>query len=228
MPIKGSGSGQEWREIDRFEADDEAGFGWIAHPEEGMQRASHALAVDGDVYVVDPVDADGIDDRLADLGEVAGVVLLLARHTRDAAALASRHRVPVHVPDVLSIGGKVDAPVEPIRGELADTGYTVHEIDSTLWTEAALYSEGTETLVVPEAVGTADFFCAREERLGVHPALRLTPPRRLGQFDPERVLVGHGAGVHDDAAAALSEGVSRARSRAPGLYLKTLRSVLPV
>jgi hypothetical protein len=80
--------------------------------------------------------------------------------------------------------------------------------------------------VVAEAVGTAEYYLASSERLGVHPALRLFPPRRLGRFDPERVLVGHGAGILDDAAAALSDALDGARARAPGLYAKTAKEFI--
>jgi hypothetical protein len=235
MGLKGSGLATEWREIDRFETTasgrtSDAGVGWIAYPEEAMQRASHALAVDGDVWVVDPVDAQGIDDLLADLGSVAGVVVLLDRHRRAAAALANRHDVAVHLPAVMDdVADDVDAPVEQFRGELADTGYRAHTVvDNFAWTEVALYGEHNDVLVVPEAVGTTDYFLARGERLGVHPALRLTPPRTLARFAPERVLVGHGAGIHEDATRALDDALSGARGRTPGLYLKNLRSFLPV
>jgi hypothetical protein len=234
MGFKGSGPATDWQEIDRFETeaserDTDAGVGWIAYPDEAMQRASHALAVDGDVWVVDPVDTEGIDDLLADLGSVAGVVVLLDRHKRSAATLANRHGVAVHVPAVMSDAAEgIDAPVEQFGGELADTGYRTHTVvDNFAWTEVALYGEHNDVLVVPEAVGTTDYFLARGERLGVHPALRLTPPRTLARFDPERILVGHGAGIHEDAGRTLEDALSGARGRTPGLYLKNLRSFLP-
>ena len=43
--------------------------------------------------------------------------------------------------------------------------------------------------------------------------LRLTPPRRLLDFEPEHLLVGHGAGVHEDAPAALRYAIEGSRSR---------------
>ena len=60
-----------------------------------MQRASHALSHDGGVWLVDPVDGDGLEELLAPLGEVRGVLQLLDRHARDGAALARRHGVPL-------------------------------------------------------------------------------------------------------------------------------------
>src|SRR6056297_397306 len=120
MSFKGSGVATELKEIDRFEGEDTAGVGWIAFPEEGMQRASHALAVDGEVWLVDPVDAEGLDDLAAEFGDVAGVVVLLDRHKRDAAAIASRHDVAVHLPEFMSgIADEFDAPVELFGRELA-------------------------------------------------------------------------------------------------------------
>lgn len=229
MPMKGSGPATDWREIDRFE-NGARGVGWIAHPEERMQRASHALATDEGVYVVDPVDADGIDALLTEFGEVAGVVVLLDRHKRDAAAVARRHDAAVYVPDVMAgITGDLDADTTVVRHDLDGSGFAVHGIiDNPLWSEAALYNEDDGTLVVPEAVGTSSYFLAGDERLGVHPALRMTPPKRLRRFDAERVLVGHGEGVLEGAASAVDDAVSGARGRAPRLYAQTLRSFLPV
>lgn len=211
--------------IDRWDG----GLGWLARPAEPLQRASHALAGDGEVWVVDPVDAPGLDDLLADLGPVAGVVVGLDRHTRDAAAVANRHDVAVHLPRPLAdVAGGLDARTRVLDGALADTGYrTVTVVDNRLWREAALHHPERGTLLVPEALGTAPHCLAPGERLGVHPGLRLTPPRRaLSGLAPERVLVGHGAGVHEAAAAAVADALRGARRRAPRLYASTLRRFL--
>ncbi|WP_424018991.1 hypothetical protein ACOZ4N_05840 [Halorientalis pallida] len=218
MPMKGSGPATEYREIDRREH----GVGWMAYPNERMQRASHAFEVDGDVYVVDPVDVDGLDDLLADLGEVAGVLILLDRHKRDSAEVANRHDVPVYVPDWMDgVAGELDAPVERVHVELEDTGVGVHKlIDNRFWQEAAVSIEDHDELLVPESVGTASYFLSSSERLGVHPALRLKPPTKLKRFSPGTVLVGHGTGIHEDAAEALHDAVSGSRSRTPALYAK--------
>lgn len=224
MPMKGSGPAASYREIDRYEG----GVGWIAHPEEAMQRASHAFAVDGEVWVVDPVDVPDLDELLAELGEVAGVVTLLDRHRRDADAVATRHGVPVYVPAWFDgVSDELDAPVEEVHARLGDTGVGVHRlVDNRFWQEAALMIEAQNTLLVPEAVGTAEYFLVDGERLGVHPMLRLTPPTELRRFSPDRVLVGHGAGVHDDAARALADAIDGARGRTPGLYAKNLKSLV--
>lgn len=224
MPMKGSGAATEYREIDRRDA----GVGWIAYPDETMQRASHAFAIDGDVWVCDPVDVEGLDDLLAEFGEVAGVVTLLDRHKRDAAAIANRHGVAVHVPEWMTgVVDDIDAPTERIHLELADTGVGVHKlVDNRFWQEAALYIEDRNELIVPESVGTADYFLVGSERLGVHPMLRLKPPKKLRRFSPDRVLVGHGAGISENATEALSNAVSGARARTPGLYVKNLRKLV--
>jgi hypothetical protein len=226
MPMKGHGTGQ-LREIDRWDG----GVGWLAHPDEEMQRASHALAVEGEAWVVDPVDAPGVDDLLASVGDVAGVVVCLDRHKRDAAAVARRHDVPVYVPDWMTgVASEIDAPTERFGRELADTGYralTVVNRSLPPWQEVGLYHEAAGTLVVPETLGTVSYFCAPGERLGVHPMLRPVPPKRpFRGLDPERVLVGHGAGVFEDASAALHDALDNARSRLPAAYARAFRSLL--
>lgn len=213
------------RVIDRWES----GVGWMVHPEEPLERASHALGIDGQVWVVDPVDFDGLDELLAELGEVAGVVVGLDRHTRDATAIANRHGVAVHLPRPLGhVAGDLDAPTTVFDGTLADTGYrTIPVVDNRLWSEVALYHEERGTLLVPEAVGTADYYVAPGERLGVHPALRPWPPRRaLYDLELERLLVGHGEGIGAGAASALDGAIGRARRTAPRLYAKTFTEAL--
>ncbi|WP_136686663.1 hypothetical protein [Halorhabdus amylolytica] len=222
MPLKATGRAT-FDPADRWEG----GTTWIAHPEESMQRASHALVVDGEVWLVDPVDGEGLDEHLAEIGPVAGVVVVLDRHKRDAGPIARRHDVAVHIPEWMDgVAGEIDAPVETFGTSLAET-YTVYPISrSRFWQEAALYDEETGTLVVPESVGTASYFLAGEERLGVHPMKRLRPPRRLAEFDPERVLVGHGKPVRTDAAATLADALSGARRRTPALYAKAARELI--
>jgi len=224
MPIKGSGEAT-LREVDRF-AD---GVGWQAYPDEAMARTSHALATDAGVWAVDPLDAPGLDDLLAEFGAVTGVVCCLARHTRDSAAIARRHDVPVYLPGWMTgVASGLDAPVERFGRELPGTDYAAIRVrDGSVppWQEVALFDG--ETLYVPEAVGTGAFFRGGDERLGVHAMLRLTPPRRpLGGLDPDRVLVGHGEGIESDAAGALRTALAGARRTAPSLYARALRSVV--
>ena len=57
---------------------------------------------------------------------------------------------------------------------------------------------------------------------------RAIPPRdALGDLAPDRVLVGHGPGVLTDATTALETALSQSRTRAPLLYAKTGRKLLP-
>ncbi|MBX0285247.1 hypothetical protein [Haloarcula salinisoli] len=222
MPMKGDGVATDWTETNRWER----GASWLAYPDETMQRASHVLGTDAGAIVVDPVDAEGIDELFADFGDVAGVIVLLNRHKRDSAAIAKRHDVPVYVPEALAgVEDDIDAPTERVHRQIPDTDYGVHELTSNaVWQEAALYGDEDDTLVVPEAVGTADYFLAGSERLGVHPMLRLTPPTKLNRLTPERLLVGHGHGIMDDASGALADAVRGSRGRTPGLYVKNLKS----
>ncbi|MBX0323550.1 hypothetical protein EGH21_10965 [Halomicroarcula sp. F13] len=224
MPMKGSGSATGWEETNRWDR----GASWLAYPEETMQRASHALDTDAGVVVVDPVDVDGIDDLFAEFDEVAGVAVLLDRHKRDSAAVANRHDVPVYVPEWMSgVASDLDADVERVRRQIPGTDYGVHKlVENPVWQEAALYGDDDDTLVVPEAVGTADYFLAGDERLGVHPMLRLTPPSRLERLDPDRLLVGHGHGIMADATEALTYALRGSRSRTPSLYAKNVKSLV--
>ena len=219
MAFKESGLATDYETVDQFDG----GVGWIAYPDEAMQRTSHALVVDGDVWLIDPLDAPGLDDALADLGEIRGVVVLMGRHSRDAATFARRYDVPVHVPPFVNVD--VSAPTEDLVGRLPDTEFqVVQTVNWPGWTEAALYDG--ETLVVADLVGTVDYFLAGPERVGVHPMLRVKPPRVLREFSPERILTGHGAGVMENGADALQTAVDGARRRAPTVWLRGLKSML--
>jgi hypothetical protein len=224
MSLKEDDEASDWKRIDEWDG----GFGWLAYPDEKLQRASHALDGEDGQLLVDPVDFPDLDDVLADRGPVAGVVVLLNRHKRDAATIARRHDVPVYVPEFMDdVARDLDAEVERIRYGLPGTDYGVHTvIDNALWKEAMLFSDETATMVVAEAVGTTPYFVTGERRLGVHPVLRLTPPRKLGRLDPERVLVGHGEGVLEDAGSALRDALDGSRSRTPRLYAKNIREMV--
>ncbi|PSQ35380.1 hypothetical protein BRD05_05185 [Halobacteriales archaeon QS_9_70_65] len=212
MPAKATGPAPDPAVVDRA-AD---GVGWIAHPEETMKRAGHALATPDGVWLVDPLDAAGVRELIADYGEVAGVVVLSNHHACDADAFARRHDVTVTLPEPMTgVAEGLDAPVERVAVGGALGGYELLAVARTgsVWQEYALYDGAT--LVVPESVG-ADYQCVGEERLGVMLLRRLTPPRDgLGGLAPERVRCGHGPGVDEDAAAALEEALANARRRFP-------------
>jgi len=75
---------------------DEIGFafGWIAPEPRFMQRASHAVASHGRVWLIDPVADENALRRARELGDPAGVVQLLDRHRRDCRAVAEQLGVP--------------------------------------------------------------------------------------------------------------------------------------
>ena len=176
------------------------GFGWITAEPRFMQRASHALlAEDGGVWLVDPVDFPGLDERVRALGRPAGVIQLLDRHRRDCAPVSARLGVPIWItPPAVP-----DSPFEAVEVRR-----------SRRWQEIALWWPQRRVLVVAEAVGTVRYFCAPGEALGIHPLLRLTPPRALLGYEPEHVLVGHGAGVNEHAATALHDAIRHSRVNA--------------
>ena len=213
MPAKATGTATQYEEIDRWMG----GVGWIAHPEETMQRASHALLTNEGVWLVDPIDAPQLDDLLAEFGDVAGVVVLSNHHTRDADAVAARHDVPVTLPAPMTgVADDLDAPTDrlDVGGTLGE--YELIEVARTgsAWQEYALYDG--DTLVASESVGAADYMRVGDERLGVMLVRRLTPPREaFSGLRPNRVLSGHGAGVHEDAAEALADALENARRRFP-------------
>ena len=67
-----------------------------------------------------------------------------------------------------------------------------------------------------EALGTAPYLPARGESLGVHPVLRLTPPRALAGSGPEHPLVGHGPPLHGpDVAERVRRAIARSRREIP-------------
>ena len=186
------------------------GFGWIAPEPAHVLRASHALADAGRVWLVDPVDGEGLDERIRTLGEPAGVLQLVDRHGRDCAAFAARYGVPLHVTPFDGVAG---SPFE-VRRIVRAPG----------WKEVALWWPGRRALVVGDALGTLRYFRARGEELGVHPLLRLTPPRSLAGLEPEHVLCGHGRGVHGpEATEALREALATSRRRIPSWLVGLVR-----
>ena len=228
MPAKVTERATDYEVIDRFDG----GVGWMAHPEETMERASHALATAAGTWLVDPVDAAGVEALVDPLGEVAGVVVLSNYHARDAAVFAERYDVAVTLPEPMTgVAGDVDAPVDRLAVDDTVGGYELLEVahGSETWQEYALYDG--ETLVVSESVGGADYMRVGDERLGVMLLRRLTPPRdALGDLSPARVLSGHGPGVLEDADDALGAAIDRSRRRFPrALYengRKQVRTVL--
>jgi hypothetical protein len=197
----------------RFCDEFDHGFGWLA-ADELLQRTSHAVLAAGRVWVSDALYGPGIEERIRALGEPAGVIQLLDRHSRDCGAVARRLGVPLHV---TPFGGVPNAPFEVI---------TVRR--RRLWREVALYFSQERVLVCGDALGSVGHFRAGSEPFGVHPLLRLVPPRRaFGGLEPEHLLFGHGEGVHGaEAGHALHEALATARRRLPQAWLRGLRAAV--
>jgi hypothetical protein len=183
------------------------GFGWIV--DEFMQRCSHALVEDDRVWAIDPVDGDGVEERIRAAGAPAGVLQLLDRHNRDCAALAARLGVRHHVVPQGSLGPFAFIAVRSTQS----------------WNEVALWWPDRRVLVCADALGTAPYYRSGDERLAVHPLLRARPPRReLGALQPNVILCGHGEGVLEDAETALREALSTSRRRIPGQLASAVRA----
>ena len=126
---------------------------------------------------------------------------LINRHNRDCAAIAARLGVPhLVMPAAVPESPFEAVPVPAVPG----------------WKETALWWPERRTLVVTEAIGTARYYCAPGQPVGVNPLLRLLrPPAALLRFAPEHLLVGHGAGLHENTAAALERAVRALAARLP-------------
>jgi hypothetical protein len=196
----------DFRPCDEFEY----GFGW---KEPGfLERTSHALVANDGVWLIDPLAADGLAERIRDAGRPAGVIQLLDRHDRDCAALADRLGVPLHVVPFAGIEG---APFS-FRRVVRLPG----------WREVALWWPEGRVLVCADALGTARYFRAAGERLGVHPFLRLVPPRAMARaLTPSHVLCGHGEGIHgEEAAFNLEKALTTSRRRIPRWLVNQIRA----
>ena len=179
----------------------EHGVSWVL--DELLTRTSHALVVEGRVWLIDPVDVPEAMERAAALGPPAGVLQLLDRHNRDCAAIAARLGVGHHVvPDAV--------PGSPLTA--------IGVVRLPRWRETALWWPDARVLVVAETVGTNAVYAVGPGPVGVHPFLRLLAPGALRPFEPEHLLVGHGTGVHGPAAApALQDALARSRRDIPRL-----------
>lgn len=212
--------GERVRRIQATWAD---GIGWIAYPDETMERASHAIVGESGTWLIDPLGGAGLDELLGAEPPVAGVVVCFDHHRRDAVELATAYDVAVHLPASLAYRGRrMDAPTASLEAFTADTGWEPFVIrDWIRWHEVGLSSPDGSTVRIPEAVGTARYFRAPGEQLGVHPTARLVPPRSaLASITADRILVGHGEGVMDGGRVAITEALANARRRASGAFAR--------
>jgi hypothetical protein len=190
-----------------FTDEGDHGFGWVSPEPPWMARTSHALADAGRVWLVDPVDFPELEERARARGEPAAVIQTVPWHNRDCAALARRLGVPHLVaPDRLD-----DAPFEPVRV----SGFP-------RWRETALWWPARRLLLTGEALGTVRYYRAPGRDLGIHPFLRVRPPRNLAGYEPEHILCGHGSGVHANATDALRDALEHARSDLPAMAPRVL------
>ena len=185
------------------------GFTWVL--DEPFARASHAIAHDGRVWIVDPTDVGEAIERARSLGDPAAVLQLLDRHNRDCAAVASRLGVPhLRVPDEVP-----DSPFEAIAA-----------VRVPGWRETALWWPAQAALVVAEVLGTNSLYTGGGEGVGMHIMLRPLPPKGLRGMLPEHLLVGHGRSVHGaEAASGLERAYERARRDLPRALLNLPRAV---
>jgi hypothetical protein len=185
---------------------DETDFSITWVMDEPMARASHALAHDGKVWIIDPVDDAEAMARVAELGEPAAVLQLLDRHNRDCAEVAERLGVPLVV----------------LPDEVKSTPFkTINVVRNRVWKEKALWWEKKRCLVVAEALGSNRMYKPTDSGAGVHIGMRLTPPKRqLGTYLPEHLLFGHGEPIHGpEATAALQQAIDRSVRDIPGAVI---------
>jgi len=196
--------GTEFGFCDEFDG----GFGWQV--DERMRRTSHAVLGDDGVWVFDPLSWEPALERIAQLGRPAGVVQLLVRHERDSAEVAAHLGVPHYA-----------VPIHDLPGSGLET---ILVVNSRFWRELAVWIPSRRTLVCADALGTVGYFRAGDEPLGVHPLLRLRPPRALGRYEPEHILCGHGDGVHGTGAPhALRDALRTSRRRLPRALVGAFR-----
>ena len=197
---------------------------WIAYPEEMMQRASHLVQINEGTFVIEPVDHPQLD-LVCDLSVADGVIVLMSRHSRDSLTIADRHDLPIYVPEgVSSVRKKLDTDVESLES-LVDH-HNLRLIDVVIrrgWEEVALYLPESSTLIVPESLGTVPYFRAPGESIGVHPFIRLIPPRRaFAGVKPTRLFVGHGRPLLDVEPGMVDHTLAMARRQLPRAWLRSL------
>ena len=184
----------------------ERGFGWIAEPSHYMERSSTALAVDGNVWLVDPERVDGIEAELEALGTPTAIVSTVGWHDRDVDWYAARYGIPIYGASWLR-NRLYRTPLVRVEREIPDSPFQL--LDTSMrglwswWTESALWWPEERVLVTGDCLGTAVYFAAEHEKLGAHPFARFSPPQTLDGLGPQRIYCGHGRSVDEGATEAL-------------------------
>ena len=193
------------RFIDEFEH----GFGWAPEGDK-LARTSHAVLAGEGVWLTDVLDGAGLDERIAALGPPVAVIQLLDRHARDNAAVAKRLGVPLH-----------ETPMNDVEGA---PFVVLPIVKRRFWREIALWFAEERILVCADALGSLGYFRAGDEPFGLHPFLRLFPPKKLETLEPEHVLFGHGRAFHGpEAPDALRGALTKPRRRLPQALFNGLR-----
>lgn len=192
------------------------GFGWIAYPDEAAERSSTALVDDGRVWLIDPVRVEGIDQAIAELGKVAGVIVTHHLHDRDAAWFATLNGVSVYVPRAVR-GLNLAARVEVVDREVPGSDFRLLLLEPRglmrLWPEVVVTWPAQRTIVCGDALGTAKYYALPDERLACHPVRRIWPPVELARLEHvDRLYTGHGPGITGDIPAAIAHAVATGRS----------------
>ena len=190
-----------------------------------LECVSHAVRDDdGRVWIFDPLSGAGLDAIVAELGGlVAGVVVLLDRHLRDAPAVAARLGVDLWFPQGRC---RQELPPQTRRYDTKIDGcpfeFLVVRQKERAWLERAAWLPARRLLVVAEAVGTVGYYLVgRDIPLAVHPMSRIAPPKMLCGLGPDRVLVGHGPPVERHASIALETAIADGRRGIPRLLTHT-------
>lgn len=197
-----------------------------------MDRRSHALRDgNGTLWIIDPIEVDGIHEEIAALdAPVAGVVVLLNRHLRDSGTFAQRYGVHTYVP--LGMAGRTGVPAGAVEfnTELPSGPCTVVPVrdNGRLWAERALWWPEHDLLVIAEALGSADLYLeGTDASLAVHPLLRMLPPRGpFASATPKTLLVGHGPAITMDAPGAIKRALAESRTHAPRFALGAVKSLV--
>lgn len=207
MPLRKDATGDDLNILKEWDH----GFTWMAHPDADLRRSSQAIEVDKNVWLVDPLDAVGLDDKLADLGGVVGVVVLGSHHERHADRLARRHGVAVHVPEWFRASGRnFEAPVKDISNGLNDTGFELLFLrDNAFRQEGALYHPARKTLIVSDTLMTA-LFSSKPGRPELFPPARIRPSYdALRGLEVDRLLLSHGEPVFEDVEVKIERALDQ-------------------